>query len=472
MGYRIRFHLLWLSLMAFPQALWSAVSLSQNQQGQALVVPYYTVANGLNTLVSINNHQNHPKALKIHLKDGRLGANIQSFNVYLGAHESWNFAMAEDPNGPLILSSDNSCALNLDTGASGQPTTSEPSWDRLVGVIEVIEMGQVLTESNDFFGNLTEQENCQRLADAWYAQGPNSFWQAESSAEMAPANGGLSAAVSVIDVSNGWAINIPTLAFNDFFAANTIHHRSPEAAEPNLASGSHDSLLLHQGQVMQTTWPTGHEAISALLMTTGIENAYDLSLFVAAENDFILSFPTWSYHRDQADSQKPFITNPVHGFLFGTSYRQRNPLFHYDHTGQQERGGYGGSIDPHPPEVDWILPGVTMTFAVNDSYDVVDSFLSGEIRDNVSPLGVPISAEYKGRVKFAFAEYNSLGNDRGIDAHTGTPQTYHGLPVTGFMGMKFYNAGAGPGLLATYAWSNAHSSDRHINDLTGENHAE
>lgn len=460
----------------------AAVSLSQNQQGQALVVPYYTVANDLNTLVTINNSQDHPKALKVHIKDGRQGANIHSFNVYLAAQDSWSFAMDDDPNGPLILSNDTSCTLNLDLGQPGQPgqpSQEEPGWDRLVGVIEIIEMGQVLTESNDFFGNLNETDNCQQLSDAWYAQGPNSFWQAEATAEMAPASGGVSADVSVIDVANGYAFKVPTLAFNDFFAAGTTYHRAPEDAEPNLDSGSHDSLLLHQGQAIHTSWPTGYEAISALLMKTQVTSENCLFSFLAAQTDWVLSFPTWPYHRMNATSTKPFILNDA-GDAFQISYLYDQTYFLVDESGRVWDFNPEFPIDPPPPNPEFYFTAVVNTWQIYlDSNNLERPSISGEWRDNVNSFyavslasypDFDIDLLYSSRMQLRFNDRNSIDNDRGSQPETSIQHTYFGLPVTGFSVLRFINAGAQPGLLATYAMAKPNHSIRQITTSQEANH--
>ena len=474
-------HLLKLCLclcLTAPYSSKAAVSLSQNNTGQALSVPFFTVANGLNTLVTINNTQDQPKAIKINIKDGRQSATMISFNLYLAANDTYAFAMVDDLNGPVLISSDQSCTLQLTGTQPGVPTPL-PEWNRQTGSIEIIEMGNVLTQSNDFFGNITSTENCQRLNDAWYANGPNSFWQAESTAELSPVSGGLTADVSVIDVSSGFAFKIPLLAFENFFPAETIFHTEPEAIIPDLSSGTHDSILLHAGQVIQTTWPTGYEAISALLMKTTLENEYDVALPASGFSEWVFSFPTLVFHKNNPNTQVPFIFEDEELFRFpGTP---SNDYEFFNREGSRSYGIWACVLPPpgvYCPPINFLNHAVS-TYVVNpDGTDTPISRIASTSAEQVRSLNIDGSSMdptqfLTGKVKLyiksdtdddRFGQTYATTNTRGKNTLNGQTQKYLGLPVVGFAVQMYNNSNAQPGLLATYASAKAHYSERIISE--------
>ncbi len=65
----------------------AAVHLSTDGKAQAMIVPYYTVANGVATLLSIDNTTKEFKALKIHLRETKKGDAIYTFNLYLASKD-------------------------------------------------------------------------------------------------------------------------------------------------------------------------------------------------------------------------------------------------------------------------------------------------------------------------------------------------------------------------------------------------
>lgn len=471
--------LLLISLITSYTAI-AAVSISQNQTGQAIVVPYFTVANGLNTLVSINNTQDQPKAIKINIREGRQGSAMYSFNLYLDANDIWTFAMFAIDEELLVFSHDQSCTINLDSSNPTPPTGTDTStWDWHTGMIEIIEMGNVLTESNNFFNFPSAEENCDQLNNAWYANGPNSFWQAESTAELSAVSGGISADISVINVVNGFAFKVPPLIMDDFFPTETIYHREPESTEPNLSSGSQESLLIYDGVAVQTTWPTGYEAVSALILKTTVENEFDVTSSVGAVNEWVLSFPTLAFHKNNVETQKPFIFENTDYFRFpGTP--SSSYLF-YDRESTQYQVNYGCVLPPpgvYCPPVHFLNHAVN-TYVVNPIFfEPPDSTISGPSNEHIQGLdivGAIIDDESftSGKAKLiintvtdderwspAYAHIN----DRGINSVTDSPQSYHGLPVLGFAVQIYRNSNAQPGLLATYASAKPHQGERLITD--------
>ena len=59
------------------------MSVSEDGKGQVLLFPYYSVRNGLDTLISVVNTTNEVKALKVRFREGRNNRSVFSFNHVL-----------------------------------------------------------------------------------------------------------------------------------------------------------------------------------------------------------------------------------------------------------------------------------------------------------------------------------------------------------------------------------------------------
>ena len=67
----------------------SAVKMSPSGIGEVIIVPYYTVQGGNNTLLSITNVSTDVKAVKVRFLEAQNGKRVQSFNLYLPPSDVW-----------------------------------------------------------------------------------------------------------------------------------------------------------------------------------------------------------------------------------------------------------------------------------------------------------------------------------------------------------------------------------------------
>ena len=147
-----------ISIVLLLQALSaSAVYVNNNGLGDALIIPYYTVNNGLNTLVSITNTTDTSKAIKINIREGLNGYSVTSYNVYLSSFDTWTFVLVpavstadgfQDQNSATLISTDNSRAPFLQK--AGQEFSPEGLIDGpqnmsrvREGFVEIFEMGEL-----------------------------------------------------------------------------------------------------------------------------------------------------------------------------------------------------------------------------------------------------------------------------------------------------------------------------------------
>lgn len=442
----------------------AAVHISHNGKAEAMIVPYYTVANGLTTLLTIDNTTDEFKAIKLHLREARKGDAIYSFNLYLTPKDMWAAAIT-DVNGVVnILSNDESCTINLHNLIGPPPQTPEGGWEWQTGLLEIIEMGVIDTTQ---IPDMNNENRCQVMNDAWEAQGPNSLWRADGTNAMLPVTGGLQANTTVIDVSSGFSFDVPVIHLDDFYPENTIDNQPPESEFPDLSSGDTVSLLIHNGQAITTQWPTGYEAVSALLMKTTLENEFDVETATAGATEWVISFPTARYHLSSPISHKPFYYN--------------NGMFTFPGS-----NGSGWSVISREAEFRTFYcmykctpptPLNTISHHVNtfifNSHGQQNSLISGEERENVLKLNnhTDLDDFTHGKVEmYLLNGFYSEINDRGTDTVTSNQHIYHGLPFVGFAFQKYQNAHAQPGLLATYATAKPHTGNILIETESNNQH--
>ncbi|WP_154223708.1 hypothetical protein [Marinicella rhabdoformis] len=448
-----------LAIFALSPPAHSAVHLSPTDTGSAIIVPFYTVANQMNTLLTLNNTKDETKAVKIHIKEAAQGAVVASFNVYLTPQDMWTFGMGSDNRKLKMISNDASCALGF---PNNQTISPENNWLWTNGIIEIIEMGVV----NEVEPLNPDNLSCAAVSALWESGGQ---WFLDNESAMLPATGGLHAEVTLMDVEQGHSANIPVIHMGGFYGEDKIQHTAAGLDIPNLASGTHNSMVIHNGELIETTWPTGYEAISALLMKSTLTNEFNSEPEVLAQTELVISIPTLFYHLNSQDTVAPF--DRAQAFWF--PYLYRNISF-FDRGGT-ERKGTCPRCDPPPPE--------NLRHSVNNFrllyHDMGDLYFSS-LLSATSDIAPDINAANElwlweqdyvaanttnGKISFNLSR--STGprseNDRGRDStNSSIMHLYIGLPVVGFTYTKFTNANAQPGLLAQYAFVREHFGEKKI----------
>jgi hypothetical protein len=90
----------------------SAVNLSDDNLGEVAIVPYYTVRDGLDTLISIvNTSSDYVVAVKLRFREGDNSRDARDFNIFLSPDDVWTGAvtMSEDGETPVVQTRDNTC---------------------------------------------------------------------------------------------------------------------------------------------------------------------------------------------------------------------------------------------------------------------------------------------------------------------------------------------------------------------------
>lgn len=292
-----------LFLICFQCQTLAAVHLSNDGTGQVGIVPFYSVVDGNETHLRIMNTSDQYKAVRVNVRTADTAAqSLYSLNVYLRPHDTWRIALLQRDGFITGLNTDNTCTLGL-TDPRKQPIDwSNHIWE--TGFIEVIEMGEIDPATMDFYSDYPGEVNyCGSIEQAW---SNNGIWSNNPLQGLQPATGGLQVTTELINVAAGFSFHMPVTMLADFYPSNTTLHTAAGSAEPNLSSGSKDSRILYDGDVVETTWNHGYEAVSALLMKQSVTNEFSLITEVRGQTEWTMTFPTLAYHLSDPDFSENF----------------------------------------------------------------------------------------------------------------------------------------------------------------------
>lgn len=332
--------MLLLLLLISPQA--EAVRRSPDHQGEVLIVPYYSVRAGRNTLLEIANLRAQAKAVKVRVRESHFGKLLHQFNLYLAPNDRWTATLFEHEGRMVIGTSDRSCTVPDLIGNASAPRLGQlaywPASDQsftgantdvagtdlsrtFEGLIEVFEMGEVLPGSSGsaealaFAGNDQQPawpRNCQQLNQALAQPGASpGYWLVDPTRDLGPARGGLSAEASVVHVRLGYSLEIPIVALTEFRIPNApLLHTPPDSTRPDLDDAlsqltpaeAHAFVYDEQGQEVQLRYPEGQviDAVSAVLAVPGVQAAYSKSRDIDILTDWVLAQPTRRFYGGQA----------------------------------------------------------------------------------------------------------------------------------------------------------------------------
>lgn len=453
-----------LAIFALLPPAHSAVHLSSSKTGQAIIVPFYTVSNQINTMLSLSNTTDDNKAVKIIFKEAKKGEALLSFNVYLTGQDVWTMATGQINEKIKFASLDESCAVGFPSIEDDTTVASDWLWEN--GTIEIIEMGTLndLDELNPF------DTDCDELANFWHS---GQMWDTDNEEKLSSATGGLHVEVTLMDVQQGHSANMPVLHLNGFYGEDNIQHTKPSTAIPNLSTGTNKSLVFSNGEDITTTWPTGYEAVSAVITQHTLSNEFNTETAVAAQTEFIISMPTLHYHLN--GSRSPFNTYSSSNlsFWFPTLYTNKQ---YFNRAGEMKNHYPCGNCSPVPPEV---LRHSVSNFVL---FRLPDNYVPGDIWTRPAPMLSDVNPDHSGNTLYMLTEsipyepyepwsfvngkINFLlntSNDRGRSiSDPSIIHTFHGMPVIGFAYTKFSNANAQPGLLAQYAFMRKHFGEKKI----------
>lgn len=410
-----------------------AISINPNGTGEVIIVPYFTVNNGLNTYITVSNTTDADKAVNVVFSDGVFNYPVMNFNLYLSPWETFSFALAPllaDSNIPhtdgAIFFSEDSCVTPISSGQRFRrvPPLSGASLNTTEGTVKIFEMGEIVDGPT----------SCDDLLTLW----DDETWLNDPSLFISPPTGGLKSSASIIDVANGTQFSYEPTAFVDFYPSNDgeNYHSIPFIPRPSFIDANHISNGFE--------YQDGAHALSAVIMKSNVINQFNIESGIAAETEWVLTFPTnLSLGRDTRCFKS----------LYAYIYDRKGDGYQiYD--GPITDGG-----DPPPPntELDFCSVINVMNFGDSNERSILDSAYQTEFNSN---LLISNTGFIHGQLNLDFASDDDPERfyieAQAVDGQQDSIKIY-GAPVLGFAVQKYYNGNAQAGLLAAYAASYQHT---------------
>ncbi len=462
-----------------------AMQVANDNVGQVLIYPYYSVRNDLNSLVTVVNTTDQVKALKIRFLEGKNSREVLDFNLYLAAYDVWTAGLVysestlpsfEGQPTVKILTNDNSCTVPVINNQEFLPYAFTGDFNdglnqdmsRVTeGSVEILEMGTVIGDDADAATHiLGTPQDCQQLINNWTA--PNGKWIVDSSVNIIDpdGSGGLYGSMSLIDVQKGIDMSYDASAIVNF---NTDEmHAFPGDLIPNLSSGNNSmtAILTNEG-LLETRWVSPLAAVTALFMQEHISNDYSIEEPINAETEWVNFFPTKNFHID------PFWNSIVPGFPFTMHLNENGACEDYifsSYNREQER-----HVGPPRPPVGIVPPGgigeqfPSNCWSINvadinsgtNTNSLFDSLLASRPGPGYENARYDDLTYQNGWMQQDFVIGTGTTNLIGLGAN-GDKHWISGLPVIGFVAQKYTNGNSQPGLLANYGVITMNKSKRKI----------
>ncbi len=326
-------------MMATPA---QALNVSQNNLGEVLLFPYYTVKNGFDTLFSITNTSSDTVVMKIRWREALNSREVRDFNVILSPYDVWTGVVTSTPDGSgaLIRTFDKSCTSPLlpagpfdstevaftnalFTGKYSDGATE--SMDRVrEGYFEVFLMGQS-DRSTGSSSNVLEYNakhvngvprDCAKV-DQLFTDVDNNINNVYISAPQNVLKGHS----TFINVVTGKAIDAEPTALENF--SNSGYVYPPGNELPNLNDGETFSTAyrLSDGMDQAYGYVSSVDGVSWLLRANSVINEYATG--ANAASSWVVTFPTKHHYTDLYDDSGS-IANDTPGGGFSNWFFTKN----------------------------------------------------------------------------------------------------------------------------------------------------
>lgn len=473
----------------FACACAAAVSRSGNGEGQVLIYPYFTTAAGNVTALSVVNGRNDAKLLSVRFAEGRSGATLMQFHVYLGPYDSWTAtAFGRGSDTPGLLTADRSCTYpeilqstflpqlpdgrrylpfgQVDPDAGGAADSAE-------GFIEIVEMATTPYGTPTFaaISPPAGERYCARLIDAWLE--PTGYWVREPLRDLDNPSGGIGGTAAVVNVARGTMFALPAVALDDFRVdpqfrkASVAMNPRPRPEAPSLLDqalsdpdqGIATATLISRGRVVQATYPVPEQAVdavAAVLSADQLRGEYDNTAAVGATTSFVLTHPLRRFYAG------PPLTAPV--LPYRTLMNRDRPLYQSDSTLPFRAYDQDQQLieRSYPPDgCGWLCPPMPSVRTPGTAVEVVsvsgqpDPLLGTRLHGDIGFRSADGTRPLQGTGLLLLEPGQRQTNGDWMHSLRPSREGYRflGLPVLGTRLVNYVNANVSGGVLANYSFA-------------------
>lgn len=449
-----------------------AVSVNPQGLGQVLLYPYYTVRStssggAYSTLFTVTNTTADVKVIRFRARESRNGREVASVNVYLGSYDSWTGAISAGSQGAAVLATnDQSC---VDPPLPGKPATlafgnlhySGPSADgeatsldrTAEGYLEIFELGVVKDAA--VAAAITVNPACGAAVRV----------PLDDASKIGPPTGGLTGNANVISVADGTLYAYEATALANF--SSVPLWSVPSSPSPTLADVNPKlSRVFDDAGAHDATWDTAKGAspvdpVSAVLMASGLTNWFVLDIATQSSTDWVVTMPTKPYYADPVASGRPTARAPFEtafaaggapesfGEMTYDCNTDKNRTLDFDREG---RNTASPTCFPEPPPSTKIALKWTASVMTVNQTGLFNAYAAANF---------PTPFEH-GWLKLLPFQYAS-GPVHRLVSTDGTPITYYGLPMIGFMANDYVNRTLpvnGVNVLSNYSATSPHKYTR------------
>jgi hypothetical protein len=461
------------------------------------------VGNAFVTALSVTHVTINPKALKVRFLEGKTGAEVLDFNLFLAAYDVWTAGIVGTGAGAGIFTLDNSCTLPKVSNSSAAPTRFRnavyigdqygDSLDRTYeGYLEMLEMGAIdpasplaasVTPRQDLTAPNASKPSCSGLPTTDTAP-PG----------LSKPSGGLVGNTSYINVNEGTDYSVDAIALSQWSAA--IQWSAAGNGHPNLADAnppvSYVSASTESDDLAYfTRWNSGRDAVTALFMVNRLRNDFTMEPAIKAATDWVLTMPTKRFYVSASQSEAPFSGKASAGAISYACERlntnrcesEAPAYLTYDREAQEQHPRLSPDFpECVPPEI--IVCGAAAAHAISGDANieivsrVFQSLAAGGGTNWTSAwndgwFDLPIASwRYDSTIGaiestrlIAPALATSIVNTATGQVTAGVSATYFGLPVVGFAGQSYSTTGlpgVAPDVLSNYGGVFVHKYFRRI----------
>jgi hypothetical protein len=412
-----------LSLLAAPAIAQQTVS--EGGTGNVVLYPFYSTENNSNTYMHVVNTTAEQKAVKVRFLEAQGASVVLEFNVYLGAHDIFPVALASnDLGGTSVLTTDASCTVP-ELGTANAPydgdqvvlddailrsqpfvpyqfenEESDGISRTLIGYAEAYEMGVV--------DDTVDVSDCAAVRALWNS----GAWASDTSANVTGPTGGIGGSSLFINPDLAFSANVKSVTIQDWAVAGTNYHTGPGALAPDLTDGVKTAVV--DGVTVDYTSKANGSvlATSALLASSSIYNEVQTEDVIAAETDWVLTFPTKRHLDGVAPFTKAYDGTEANGAACETLTMVRR-----DRNSNSSNGT--GSFVPNTDGVDDKVCNTVQVLSFNSKSALV------------TDTNKDVAYSFQSGAATITADQALPADDNGV--------TVQGIPVIGFAATRIVN---------------------------------